>query len=88
MVARAAVGCGAVWELWSCRGAHEGLHPAQICVGVCDSAAQLRPAWDEEAPAPLRALARDCWAADPAARLAASPHLPARSQAYAQYHGP
>ncbi len=62
---------GTVWELWSSRVAHEGLHPAQICVGVCDPAVRLRPAWDETVPPPLRALAEACWATDPAARCRA-----------------
>jgi len=54
---------GAVWEMFYCESAYEGLMEAQICVGVCDGS--LRPHFNDTCPLPYQKLAKQCWAQNP-----------------------
>ena len=56
----------AVWEMFYCQTAYEGLIEAQICVGVCDGT--LRPEFDDTCPLPYQRIATSCWAQTPAER--------------------
>ena len=56
----------AVWEMFYCQTAYEGLIEAQICVGVCDGT--LRPEFDDTCPMPYQGIATSCWAQNPAER--------------------
>ena len=56
----------AVWEMFYCQTAYEGLIEAQICVGVCDGT--LRPVFDDTCPMPYQGIATSCWAQNPAER--------------------
>ena len=53
----------AVWEMFHCRDAYEGLLDYQIVCGVSEG--MLRPEWDERVPPVYRALAERCWHTDP-----------------------
>ena len=53
----------AVWEMFYCESAYDGLMEAQICVGVCDGS--LRPHFNESCPLPYQKLAMKCWAQNP-----------------------
>lgn len=65
-VLQATHGAPAVWEMFYCEAAYEGLMEAQICVGVCDGS--LRPHFNETCPLAYQKLATQCWAQDPAKR--------------------
>ena len=56
----------AVWEMFYCESAYEGLMEAQICVGVCDGS--LRPQFNETCPLAYQKLATQCWSQDPEER--------------------
>ena len=58
--------CAAVWEMYYCEAAYEGLMEAQICLGVCDGS--LRPQFNETCPLAYQKLASQCWAQDPEER--------------------
>lgn len=64
--AESEVGCAAVWEMFYCEAAYDGLMEAQICLGVCDGS--LRPQFNETCPLAYQKLANQCWAQDPEAR--------------------
>ena len=67
-VAADEVHSAAVWEMFYCMAAYEGLMDAQICVGVCDGS--LRPHFNESCPLPYQKLAMQCWAQNPEDRHA------------------
>lgn len=67
-VAADEVHSAAVWEMFYCMAAYDGLMDAQICVGVCDGT--LRPHFNESCPLPYQKLAMQCWAQNPEDRHA------------------
>ena len=58
--------CAAVWEMFYCEAAYDGLMEAQICLGICDGS--LRPQFNETCPLAYQKLATQCWAQDPEER--------------------
>lgn len=56
----------AVWEMFYCESAYEGLMEAQICLGVSEGS--LRPQFNETCPLPYSKLALQCWAQNPEER--------------------
>ena len=63
----------AVWEMFHCEHAFEGMMEGQICLGVCDEA--LRPTFSPHCPLPYLLLTKACWHADASHRHAAHPAL-------------
>ena len=61
-------GACAVWEIYHCGQAFEGMMEGQICLGVCEQT--LRPEFAEDCPEPYSKLARSCWHQDPVNRCA------------------
>ena len=61
----------AVWEMFHCEHAFEGMMEGQICLGVCDEA--LRPTFSPHCPLPYLLLTKACWHADASHRRATHP---------------
>lgn len=59
---------GAVWEIFYCKSAYEGLLEVQICHMVTEQG--LRPEFDDTCPLPYQELAQACWHHSPANRCA------------------
>ena len=60
----------AVWEIYHCAQAFEGMMEGQICLGVCEHA--LRPDFADDCPEPYATLTSSCWHQDPLQRYAPS----------------
>lgn len=52
--------------MYYCKAPYDGLIEAQVCVGVSEGT--LRPEFDQDCPAPYRALVEKCWHQDPSQR--------------------